>query len=61
MERKQEVRPSQTEKGGHGHERVSEDSQILIGQAVFQRNAMPVNSGQLPLLPRFELAAVPPY
>ncbi len=37
MERKQEVRLSKTEEVGHGRERVSEDSQILIGQALFQR------------------------
>ncbi len=45
LERKREVRPSQTEQiqqGGPGHERVSEDSlsQIhtgMTGQALFQR------------------------
>jgi hypothetical protein len=37
MERKREVRPAQTEDVGHGHERVRDDSQILIGQALFQR------------------------
>jgi hypothetical protein len=37
MERKREVCPSQTEEVGHGHEQVSEDGQILTGQALFQR------------------------
>jgi hypothetical protein len=37
VERKREVCPSQTEEIGHGHERVSEDGQILTGQALFQR------------------------
>jgi hypothetical protein len=37
MERKLEVGPAQTEEGGHGHKQVSEDSQILIWQALCQR------------------------
>jgi hypothetical protein len=50
MERKLEVRPAQTEEGGHGHKQVSEDGQILIGQAPrvsANANVMPVNSGRV--------------